>query len=57
MHIKVFNAHHSRDVPIAEAEIPFGFFTEHGPKEDWVEVFHNGQPAGKVHFRSEFHRH
>ena len=58
LHIKVFNAHGgNQGVHIAEAEVPFGLFHERGPCEEWVEVFHNGHKAGKVHFKSEFHSH
>ena len=57
MHIKVFNTHAHQGHHIAEAEVPLKFFTEQGPREEWVQLHFNGHPAGRIHFKSEFHSH
>mgnify|MGYP003353759181 CR=1 FL=1 len=55
--IHVYNAHVNQGHHIGEAEVPLAFFTEQGPREEWVELHFNGHKAGRLHFKSEFHSH
>ena len=39
---------------IGTCEVPLQRFDHPGGREEWVEIFNFGMPAGRLHFRSEF---
>ncbi len=55
MHIRVCDKDPLKAPLIGEADVPLSIFTQHGPREEWIQIHFNGHPAGRVHFQSEFH--
>jgi len=41
--------------PIGHARIKLAFFAVPGGRAEWIELFYQGYPAGRIHFKSEFH--
>jgi hypothetical protein len=41
--------------PIGHCRIKVEFFALPGGREEWLELFFQGYPAGRIHFKSEFY--
>ena len=39
---------------LGQARLPVRQFAVLGGATEWIELFYNGFPAGKIHFRSEY---
>lgn len=65
MDIEVFNMEHEIQIEVRDREdwvteplgyvtIRVNFFAVPGGRAEWLELFFRGEPAGRIHFTSEF---
>ena len=53
--VKVMDDDIGKDDAIGEAKIKLSSFCVNGGLDEWYEIYFEGKPAGKVHFRGEWH--
>ena len=53
--VKVMDEDIGKDDMIGEAKIKLSSFCVNGGLDEWYEIYFEGESAGKVHFRGEWH--
>ena len=53
--VKVMDDDIGKDDTVGEAKIKLSSFCVNGGLDEWYEIYFEGKPAGKVHFRGEWH--
>ncbi len=55
MTVKVMDEDVGADDLVGESKIKLSSFCVNGGLDEWYEIYFEGKPAGKVHFRGEWH--